>query len=36
MAYVIREDSKVWEQRQGEKGYLTWQEYLEAVEGDDR
>ena len=25
---------KVWEQRQLEKGYLTWQEYMEAVEED--
>jgi len=25
---------KVWEKRQAEKGYLTWQEYMEAVEED--
>jgi len=27
---------KVWQQRQLEKGYLTWQEYMEAVEEDRR
>lgn len=25
---------KVWEKRQAKKGYLTWQEYMEAVEED--
>ena len=27
-------EMKLWKQRQTEKGYLTWQEYMEAVEED--
>lgn len=27
---------KLWEKRQAEKGYLTWSEYLEAVEEDNK
>ena len=25
---------KLWQQRQADKGYLTWQEYMEAIEED--
>ena len=29
------EKMKIWERKQKDKGYLTWQEYLEAIKEDE-